>query len=143
MVKGRTSRSRRSSVTLDSALTPDQGCLNGALMSASLVNVKEHFSHLMLNHPAVNRPVRTRMRGGVGSGGEKPPLTRLEPRKDPEAPGKKPTVTVQTRNTVPVGASSFTVQFLVLRSVCCDILNKQIQGQGQLQSSTQLCQMKL
>ena len=31
----------------------------------------------MLNHPAVNRPVRTRMRGGVGSGGEKPPLTRL------------------------------------------------------------------
>jgi len=46
-------------------------------MSASLVNVKEHFSHLMLNHPAVNRPVRTRTRGGVGSGGEKPPLTRL------------------------------------------------------------------
>jgi len=77
-VRGRTSRSKRSSVTLDSAVTPDQGCLNGALMSASLVNVKEHFSHLMLNHPAVNRPVRTRMRGGVGSGGEKPPLTRLE-----------------------------------------------------------------
>ncbi len=28
--------------------------------------------------PAMNRPVRTRMRGGVGSGGEKPPLTRLD-----------------------------------------------------------------
>jgi len=25
----------------------------------------------------MNRPVRTRMRGGVGSGGENPPLTRL------------------------------------------------------------------
>jgi len=38
---------------------------------------------LMLNHPAVNRPVRTRMRGGVGSGGEKPPLTRLAAAADP------------------------------------------------------------
>ena len=26
---------------------------------------------------SVNRPVRTRMRGGVGAGGEKPPATRL------------------------------------------------------------------
>ena len=25
----------------------------------------------------MNRPVRTRMRGGVGAGGEKPPATRL------------------------------------------------------------------
>ncbi len=31
-----------------------------------------------LMKPAMNRPVRTRMRGGVGSGGEKPPLTRLD-----------------------------------------------------------------
>ena len=27
---------------------------------------------------SVNRPVRTRMPGGVGAGGEKPPATRLE-----------------------------------------------------------------
>jgi len=27
----------------------------------------------------VNRPVRSRMQGGVGRGGEKPPLTRLVP----------------------------------------------------------------
>ena len=27
--------------------------------------------------PAMNRPVRTRMRGGVGRAGEKPALTRL------------------------------------------------------------------
>jgi|GEM_PF-2509600 len=26
---------------------------------------------------SVNRPLRTRMRGGVGAGGEKPPATRL------------------------------------------------------------------
>jgi hypothetical protein len=29
---------------------------------------------------SVNRPVRTRMRGGVGAGGEKPPATRLTDR---------------------------------------------------------------
>ncbi len=34
-------------------------------------------SHLMLIHPAMNRPVRTRMRGGAESGREKLPLTRL------------------------------------------------------------------
>jgi hypothetical protein len=28
---------------------------------------------------SVNRPVRTRMPGGVGAGGEKPPATRLDP----------------------------------------------------------------
>ncbi len=28
--------------------------------------------------PAMNRPVRTRMRGGVGRAGEKPALTRLD-----------------------------------------------------------------
>jgi len=44
---------------------------------------------LMLNHPAVNRPVRTRMRGGVGSGGEKPPLTRLG-KSAPKTSGKRP-----------------------------------------------------
>jgi hypothetical protein len=27
---------------------------------------------------SVNRPVRTRMPGGVGAGGEKPPATRLD-----------------------------------------------------------------
>ncbi len=30
-----------------------------------------------VNEPAMNRPVRTRMRGGVGRAGEKPALTRL------------------------------------------------------------------
>ena len=32
----------------------------------------------MLNHPAVKRPVRTRMLGVVGRAGEKPALTRLD-----------------------------------------------------------------
>ena len=31
----------------------------------------------MLNHPAVNRRMRTRMSGGVGRAGETPALTRL------------------------------------------------------------------
>jgi len=32
----------------------------------------------MLTHPAVKRPVRTRMLGVVGRAGEKPALTRLD-----------------------------------------------------------------
>lgn len=32
---------------------------------------------LIVSSLLVNRPVRTRMSGGVGTGGEKPPVTRL------------------------------------------------------------------
>ena len=39
--------------------------------------------------PAMNRPVRTRMRGGVGRAGEKPALTRLYARHGHELMGCK------------------------------------------------------
>ena len=43
----------------------------------------------MLNHPAVKRPVRTRMLGVVGRAGEKPALTRLYARHGHELIGFK------------------------------------------------------
>jgi hypothetical protein len=51
--------------------------VSGAATTASLVNVKELFSHLMLIHPAMERPVRSRKLGVVVRAGEKPALTIL------------------------------------------------------------------
>ena len=43
---------------------------------------KNNFLHWMFIHPEMNRLVRTRMPGGVGTGGENPLATRLCPPRD-------------------------------------------------------------
>ena len=86
MVKGRTPeqsqgqalRSRRSTVTLVLRhLCPTGLSRERRGDNRQPCKCERTFLHLMLIHPAMNRPVRTRTLGGVGSGGEKPPLTRL------------------------------------------------------------------
>ncbi len=52
----------------------DQGLLSGKELSVNI-----HYSRLWRDPvDSVNRPVRTRMRGAVGAGGERPPATRLD-----------------------------------------------------------------
>jgi len=57
------------------------GMTNAWLKEQGLVSVRDlwiafHYPNGQLE-PLMNRPVRTRTPGGVVSGGEKPPLTRL------------------------------------------------------------------
>ena len=68
------------------ATIPDAGNANGhdqRLAQGSRASICQRAvgSHSLPGYGPVipvNRPVRTRMPGGVGAGGEKPPATRLE-----------------------------------------------------------------
>jgi hypothetical protein len=70
------------------ATIPDAGHANGhdqRLAQGSRASICQRTvgSHSLPGYgpvTSVNRPVRTRMPGGVGAGGEKPPATRLVPR---------------------------------------------------------------
>ena len=62
-------------------LAAQHGMTNKWLKDQGLISVKELWVKTSLPGygpvTSANRPVRTRMPGGVGGGGEKPPLTRL------------------------------------------------------------------
>ena len=55
----------------------DQSMAQGSRASVCQRAVGEHSLSSYGSIGSVNRPVRTRMRGGVGAGGLKPPATRL------------------------------------------------------------------
>src|SRR5665647_896 len=67
------------------AIIPDAGNVNGndqrlAQISRAYIRQRAVGKHPLPGYGpviSVNRPVRTRMPGGVGAGGEKPPATRL------------------------------------------------------------------
>jgi RNA-directed DNA polymerase len=76
--------SRKGPWRLARTLATQTGMTNQWLKDQGLLSVKElwvniHYSRLWRDPvDSVNRPVRTRMRGAVGAGGERPPATRLD-----------------------------------------------------------------